>query len=167
MIDLFKTYPQVDIEVYANATPSEEFCASVNRVIKPHIENLTPYKAVSYLLNYVQYNFKYATDDEQFGYEKPFFCEESYYYPKNDCEDRGVLFSFLVRYLLKMDVILIDYPGHIAAAVHFPTDVKGESVMYNGKRYVICDPTYIGASIGMEMSDFKPEDRTVVPVERW
>lgn len=166
MIDLFKTYPQVDIEVYANAQPSEEFCASVNHVIKPHIENLTPYKAVSYLLNYVQYNFKYATDDNQFGYEKPFFCEENFYYPQNDCEDRSVLFSFLIRYLLHMDVVLIDYPGHIATAVHFDEDVPGSSVIHNGKRYVICDPTYIGASVGVEMSGFTAADRTVVPLAK-
>lgn len=166
MIELFKTYPQVDIEVYANAAPSEEFCASVDRVLKPHTANLTPYNAVAYLLNYVQYAFDYATDDDQFGFEKPFFCEESYFYPKNDCEDRSVLFSFLVRRLTGLDVVLIDYPGHIATAVHFPTEVNGTSFYYNGKRYVICDPTYIGAPIGLEMDDFTPNDRTVIPLKR-
>lgn len=164
MIEFFRTYPQVDIEVYANAVPSKEFCASVDRVLKPYTANLSPYQAVAYLLNYVQYGFDYATDDDQFGFEKPFFCEESYFYPKNDCEDRSVLFSFLVRRLTGLDVVLIDYPGHIATAVHFPTEVKGESVIYNGKRYVICDPTYIGAPIGLEMDDFMPADRTIVPL---
>lgn len=65
-----------------------------------------------------------------------------------------------------MDVVLIDYPGHIATAVHFATPVEGASVMHGGKSYVICDPTYIGASIGMEMPDFTPSDRTVVPLKR-
>ncbi len=167
MIELFGTYPQVDIEVYANARPSNMFCQSVEQVFQPYLHTQTTVEAVDFLLTYVQYGFNYATDEEQFGYEKPFFCEENFYYPQNDCEDRSVLFSFLVRHLLHLDVVLIDYPGHIATAVHFPTEVKGESVTYNGKRYVICDPTYIGASIGMEMPDFKPEDRTVVPVGRW
>lgn len=165
MIELFGTYPQVDITVYANARPSTVFCQSVEQVFQPYLKSKTPLEAVEYLLSYIQYSFEYATDGEQFGYEKPFFCEENYYYPQNDCEDRSVLFSFLVRHLLHLDVVLIDYSGHIATAVHFPTDVKGESVIHNGKRYVICDPTYIGASVGTEMPGFATEDRTVIPIK--
>lgn len=164
MIELFKTYPTVDIEVYANASPSETFCQSVDRSLRPYIQTQSTYEAVSFLLSFMHHSFKYATDEEQFGYEKTFFCEENFYYPYNDCEDRSVLFVFLVRHLLNLDVVLIDYPGHIATAVHFPTEVEGESVIYNGKRYVICDPTYLGASVGMEMSTYKPSDRKVIPV---
>lgn len=164
MIEFYSTYPQVDIEVYANAQPSKEFVQSIDKIFRPYLSTLSAYDAVSYLLTYLQYGFEYALDTDQFGYEKPFFCEENFYYPKNDCEDRAVLFSFLVRHLLHLDVVLIDYPGHIATAVHFPTEVKGESVIYNGKRYVICDPTCLGASIGVEMPDYTPADRTVVPL---
>ena len=78
-----------------------------------------------------------------------------------------MLFSFLVRYLTTLDVVLIEYPGHVAAAVCFPDNVQGKSVFFNEKKYVICDPTYIGASIDMEMPKFKPEDRTVLPLIKW
>ncbi len=166
MIELYKTYPQVDFEVYANAAPSKVFSQSVEKIFRPYLKGYeTPYDAVSFLLAYMQYGFDYATDDEQFGFEKPFFCEENFYYPKNDCEDRSILFSYLVRNLLHLEVVLIDYPGHIATAVHFPTEVNGETVMYKGKKYVICDPTYVGAPIGMEMDDYTPADRTVVPLD--
>ena len=165
MIELFSTYPQVDIAVYANARTSDVFCKSVEKVFKPYLRDLSDVEAVDFLLTYVQYSFEYASDNDQFGYEKPFFCEENYYYPQNDCEDRCVLFAFLVRHLLHLDVVLIDYPRHIATAVHFREDVPGSSVMHSGKRYVICDPTYIGASVGVEMPQFTPNDRTVVPVE--
>ncbi len=164
MIELFRTYPQVDISVYANAQPSDVFCRSVERVFKPYLQSLSTVEAVDFLLAYVQYGFEYAADNEQFGYEKPFFCEENFYYPQNDCEDRSVLFAFLVHHLLHLDVVLVDYPGHLAAAVHFDEDVIGSSLMYNGKRYVICDPSYIGAPIGLEMPDFGQGVRTVVPV---
>ena len=167
MIELFKTYPQVDMTVYANALPSEVFRNSLDRLLRPYIKNMSAYEAVSFLLYYLQYGFDYATDNEQFGYEKPFFCEENYYYPKNDCEDRAVLFSFLVRYLTTLNGVLIEYTGHVAAAVCFPDNVQGKSVFFNEKKYVICDPTYIGASIGMEMPKFKPEDRTVLPLIKW
>ena len=42
-----------------------------------------------------------------------------FYYPYCDCEDRSVLYSYLVRNLLKLDVVLLDYPNHIATAVCF------------------------------------------------
>jgi len=166
MIELYESYPHVDIVVYANAVPSNEFCESVKQAFDPYLRTQTTIESVSFLLSYMQYGFKYANDEDQFGYEKPFFCEENFYYPQNDCEDRSVLFSFLVRYLLHLDVVLIDYPGHLATAVHFPTDVEGEYVLYNGKKYVICDPTYEGASIGMEMPQFDAVDRTVIPLDR-
>lgn len=165
MIELFSTYPQVDITVYANARTSDVFCKSVEKVFKPYLRDLSDVEAVDFLLTYVQYSFKYASDNDQFGYEKPFFCEENYYYPQNDCEDRSVLFSFLVRHLMHLDAVLIDYPGHVATAVHFNENVPGTAIMHNGKRYVICDPTYIGASIGTEMPGFAPEDRTVIPIK--
>lgn len=165
MIELFSTYPQVDIAVYANAQPSIVFCQSLEQVFQPYLRTQTTVEAVDFLLAYVQYGFDYATDDEQFGYEKPFFCEENFYYPQNDCEDRSVLFSFLVRHLMHLDVVLVDYPGHVATAVHFNENVPGTAIMHQGKRYVICDPTYIGASIGTEMPGFAPEDRMVIPIK--
>ncbi|MBO7586002.1 MAG: hypothetical protein J6T13_02340 [Bacteroidales bacterium] len=162
MIELFGTYPQVDIAVYANARPSSVFSESVEQFFQPYLKSLSPIEAVSFLLSYVQYGFDYAADEQQFGYEKPFFCEENFYYPQNDCEDRCVLFAFLVRHLLNLDVVFVDYPGHIATAVHFPMRVNGAFVEHNGKRYVICDPTYVGASVGMEMPPFTPKDRGLI-----
>lgn len=162
MIELFSTYPQVDIDVYANAAPSREFIKSVDGIFSPYIKGLSESDAVAFLLAYVQHGFEYATDDEQFGYEKPFFCEENYYYPQNDCEDRSVLFAFLVRHLLGLDVVLVDYPGHLAMAVGIAAQPGMATVRHSGKDYVICDPTYIGAPVGTEMPGFRPEERTLI-----
>ena len=48
-----------------------------------------------------------------------------------------------------------DYPGHVATAVHFATEVNGDQIIYDGKKYVICDPTFINANIGECMEKFK------------
>lgn len=164
MVELFSSYPQVDIEVYANARPSEVFCKSIDHVFSNQVNSRTEYDAVAFLLSYMHYGFDYATDEVQFGYEKPFFCEENYYYPKNDCDDRTILFSFLVRYLLNLEVVLVEYPGHIATAVHFHDNVPGKYVEYNGLKYVICDPAYIGAHVGEEMPGYTPAERTIIPL---
>jgi hypothetical protein len=121
---------------------------------------------VNILLRFVQTAFQYKTDQDQFGREKPFFPEETIYYPFSDCEDRSVLFAYLVRNLTGLEVVGLDYPGHIATAVRFPTQVPGESVGYQGKRFVVCDPTYINAGAGMCMPQFKSVTPNVIAFGR-
>lgn len=149
LIEFYKSYPQVDYNVYANADLDSHFIEAMDKMFRPMVEGKSPVEAVRTLLHFVQYAFDYATDDEQFGYEKPFFCEENFYYPRNDCEDRSILFSRLVRYLLGLDVVLLKYPDHIATAVAFPGGYTvGLCFEIEGKIYVVCDPTYIGGKIG-------------------
>ncbi|MGM9852418.1 MAG: hypothetical protein ACI30N_00400 [Muribaculaceae bacterium] len=77
--------------------------------------------------------------------------EESLFYPYADCEDRSVLFSHLVRDLLGLDVALVYYPNHLATAVRFTDSVAGDAMQVGQSRFVVCDPTYIGAPVGMQM----------------
>ena len=92
------------------------------------------------------------------------FPEETLYYPYSDCEDRSILFAWLVHNLLGMDVVGLDYPGHVATAVRFKGKVAGDAVMYNGKRYMVTDPTYINASAGMTMPNFKKNKPGVIKI---
>jgi hypothetical protein len=110
----------------------------------------------------VQTAFDYKTDDQQFGKEKYLMLEETLYYPSSDCEDRSILFSYLIRNLLKLKVIGLDYPGHIATAVNFNSDFAGESINFNGNKFIVCDPTFINADAGMEMPQFKDVDPKVI-----
>lgn len=167
MINFYRHYPQVEMTVYANAAIDEDFAERIEKNFRPMVEGKNPYDAVSALLHYMHYGFDYATDQEQFGYEKPFFCEENYFYPKNDCEDRSILFSRLVRNLLGLDVVLLDYPNHIATAVCLPGgDVQGDYYEVDGKRYVVCDPTYIGASIGMTQPDYRTTQAKIIQLRK-
>ena len=151
----YKSMPQCDYSVYVNAKVNPAVADRLLSSLAPIVEGKSETEAANLLINFVQTGFKYATDQEQFGYEKPFFVEELFYYPYCDCEDRSVLYSYLVRNLLKLDVVLLDYPNHIATAVCFNENVSGDFVTVEGKKYIVCDPTYIGASIGKAMPQFK------------
>lgn len=151
----YKSMPQCDYSVYVNAKVNPAVADRLLSSLAPIVEGKSETEAANLLINFVQTGFKYATDQEQFGYEKPFFVEELFYYPYCDCEDRAVLYSYLVRNLLKLDVVLLDYPNHIATAVCFNENVSGDFVTVEGKKYIVCDPTYIGASIGKAMPQFK------------
>lgn len=166
LIEFYRNYPQVSMRIYADAHVSDEFSAAIERNFRPMVQGKSKQDAVATLLNYMHYGFEYATDQDQFGYEKPFFCEENFYYPLNDCEDRSILFSRLVRQLLELDVVLLDYPNHIATAVCFPdNDVPGAYYLINGKRFVVCDPTYIGAAIGEPQPDFVNVAAEIIPLQ--
>ena len=73
-----------------------------------------------------------------------------------------ILYSRLVRDLLGLDVILVFYPGHLATAVNFKTAVNGDYIDLNGRHFTVCDPTYIGAPIGMTMPDMDNKTAKII-----
>lgn len=153
LMSFYDSYPACGWEIFAAASLSQSVKDQLYPSLRLVIDNMAEPQAVNLLLNFVQTGFEYKTDDEQFGHEKSFFGDEMFYYPYCDCEDRSILFSILVRDLLGLDVVLLDYPSHIATAVKFTIDVKGDYFDIDGDKYVICDPTYIGAPIGKSMPD--------------
>lgn len=136
-------YPLVPWNLYGLAPVSEELQNTLFKVLKNEVAGLGELEAVNKLLKFHYRGFNYATDDEQFGREKPFFFDENFYYPQNDCEDRTILFARLVKDLLGLDVVYLKYPNHLAAGVCFSegVNVKGPKVTVDGKIYVFCDPT--------------------------
>lgn len=162
LMQYYASMPQCDYRIYTTAATDSVTSKALLKALSAAIEGMEEAEAANRLIDFVQTAFHYATDEEQFGYEKPFFMEETFFYPSCDCEDRAVLYSFLVRNLLGLDVVLLDYPEHIATAVAFHGDVRGDYVMYKGRRYTVCDPTYIGASIGTCMPQFRNVEAKVM-----
>lgn len=149
---------------YARASLSRKVKRSLYPSLKKQIAGKSEAEAANVLLNFVQTAFDYKTDQEQFSYERPLFGDEIFYYPYSDCEDRSILFSILVRDLLKLDVVLLNYPGHLATAVQFNDEVPGYYFLVNGKKYVLCDPTYIGAPVGDCMPQFVNSSAVIVEI---
>lgn len=149
LIEFYNNYPVTgQWNEYAKASLSRKIKRNLYPTLKKQISGNTELEAANILLNFVQTAFNYQTDQEQFGYERPLFGDELFYYPYSDCEDRSILFSILVHDLLKLDVIMLHFPGHLATAVRFTDEVSGYYFLVNGSKYVICDPTYIGAPVG-------------------
>ncbi len=159
LINVMKQFPQMPIPAYAISAGDPKARKQLLGQMKSFINGMSELDAANFILQFIQ-SFSYATDDEQFGYEKPFFIEETLYYPKCDCEDRAILYYYLITHLLNKDVHLVHYPNHECNAVNFSHNLKADCYIYKNRQYVICDPTYIGASIGMCMPDYrevKPE----------
>ncbi len=156
LIDFYNSYPKTSHwNLYVQAGLSETVKQTLYPVLKQVIAGKSNPEAAGILLNFLQTTFKYQTDDEQFGYERPLFADEDFFYSYNDCEDRSILYALLVKDLLGLEVVLLHYPRHLATAVCFPENVTGDYLTINGKKFVFCDPTYMGASIGTAMPDYK------------
>lgn len=154
LIEYFRLHPQTELGIYFGTEMSSEGRESLVKELKEIVKDMNERDKVSYLLTFVQFFTQYKTDREQFGREKPLFIEETLFYPYSDCEDRSVLFAYLVKIIVGLDVIGLEYPNHIATAVGFTVDVEGDKVTYGNKKYLICDPTYMGADIGKGMDQF-------------
>ena len=121
---------------------------------EPLIKGKSQSEALDIILNFVQNAFKYQVDNKQFNREKVMFPSETIFYPYSDCEDRAILFSYIVKILLGMDVVGVKYPNHMATAVKIQEKIKGEYILNGKKAYIVADPTYINARIGMSMPKF-------------
>lgn len=173
MIDFYNTYPTSEINnnfmtrwaMYANTPLDEHVKKDLYPALKEKINGMNQLEAANKLLNWVQTAFVYEYDDKVWGHDRAFFAEETLYYPYCDCEDRSILFSRLTRDLLGLETILVFYPGHLASAVCFTENVSGDYISLNGKRYVITDPTYIGAPVGRTMPDMDNSQAHVILLE--
>lgn len=161
----YNDFPQSEISVFFHSALNPVTKESLTEYFNPLINEKTELEAVNEILHFIQHSFDYQTDQEQFGYEKFFFPDELFMYPAADCEDRSVLFAFLVEELLGLEVIGLDYPGHIATAVHFNEKTEGRYIETNGKRYTICDPTFIGAPAGACMPQYANSHAAIIPLK--
>lgn len=174
LIDFYDSYPTSYINddfttrwaMYAETPMEQSVKKQVYPVLKQELQGLTPLQATGRLLNLIQTGLVYKYDEEVWGGDRAFFAEETLYYPYCDCEDRAILFTRLVRDLLGLDCILIYYPGHLASAVNFPNEeTRGDYFTYNGKDYIVCDPTFINAGVGRQMTSVDASKAVLIPLK--
>jgi len=164
MINFFNDYPisnppqGKDVTLkwykYGNLPLTQELKDKLYPQLKAKISTLPKTTAVNMLLSWIQYGIEYMLDEKVWGHDRPFFAEETLYYPYADCEDRAVLLSQLVRDLLDLDVVLVynANPGHLYTAINFKENVPGDYIMVDGRKFTVADPTYYGAGIGKTMN---------------
>ena len=173
LIDFYNTYPTSEVNgnfmtrwaMYANTPMEQEVQKQLYPILQEKVASLNEHDAVDKLLNWVQTAFVYEYDDKVWGHDRAFFAEETLFYPYCDCEDRAILFTRIVRDLFGLKCILIYYPGHLASAVCFNQQVTGDYILLNGNKFVICDPTYIGAPVGLTMPNMDNKSANVIILE--
>lgn len=155
-------YPQMDTQGFAVSVLDKNLRKDLIGQIKSQLGDKDKLAATNELLRFMQFGFDYATDDEFHGFEKPYFLEENFYYPKNDCEDRAIFYTYMLWNALGVDNQLLAFPGHESASVSIPgATIRGTSYENGGKIYYISDPTYIGSSTGQCMRQYETTSPTI------
>ena len=166
LIRFLDTYPQGQFKIFMNTVGNNNTQRALSKILKEEIQNYNTKDKINFLLRFVQKAFPYKTDDEQFSKENFLFPNETLFYAYSDCEDRTALFVYLAREIIGIkEIILLHFPNHLAPAIYLPnTTLDGKSYNYRGKKYVIADPTYIGANVGMVMNMFKNSKPRIIPL---
>ena len=175
-IDFYETYPSSTVNnnfmtrwaMYANTPLEQGIRDQLYPPMRQKLQGLNQQEAVQQLLWWVQTGLDYQYDEEIWGEDRAFFGEESLFYPFCDCEDRSILLSHLVRELVGLDVVLIYYPGHLAMAVEFTEPLKGshDVLIYENRKFVVCDPTYIGSRVGETMPMVQGQPTTLILLQK-
>ena len=184
-IDFYDTYPSASIgdnymtqwQMYAETPLEKGIRDQLYPAMREKLQGMSKVEAVRQILWWTQgYDdrkkenahpeyFQYAYDETIWDKDRAFFGEETLFYPWCDCEDRAILFSHLVRDIVGLDVALVHYPGHLATAVAFTEPVNGYGyIASDGRRYTVCDPTYLGGNIGE--TTYEDEPATLMILKR-
>ena len=161
LMPILYRYPQMPVSGYATSELQPQLRRSIAEQISTQLAGMSQAEAVEALLHFMQQAFEYSIDEDTHGFEKPYFIEETLYYPSNDCEDRAIFYTYFLWNALNTGSQLISFPGHESASVTLSEPVDGASYNYRGTTYFISDPTYIGANTGMVMPAYKNETPTI------
>ncbi len=174
LIDFLNDYPATTVDsspysmwaIHGNTPVSKEVREQLYPSLRAATEGMSEYNALQLLLKVAQ-SFPYGYDDEIWGHDRAFWLEESWAYPKSDCEDHAINFSHMVRDILGLDVCLIYYPGHLSSCVSLtdPT-VPGDYLSYNGKKYIVCDPTYFFSNAGKTAPSNVNSEVVLIPLRK-
>jgi len=163
LLNFMNDYPLCDMSVYFSAPLSSIAGESLDKILEFRLKGKTVKQKVAYLLEFIQRSFPYMNDMEQFGGERYLFPDEVLHYPGSDCEDRAILFTRLVRRYTSLSCIGLDFPGHVSAAVC--VEGEGDFLFVDGRKYLICDPTWLNAPVGYLPEEYKKMKPKIIRFE--
>lgn len=117
----------------------KSFLDPLKTLLKPY----SPAQQAAFLLKLVQQAFAYRSDAENHGFEKYNYPEETLTADYVDCEDKSLLYAYLLRELLDIPSVLLlsDSRKHVCVGAMIPGYSYGYSFRYKGGSYVVCEPT--------------------------
>ncbi|TAE84788.1 MAG: hypothetical protein EAY81_07250 [Bacteroidetes bacterium] len=155
LVGYYKDLPDIELsKVYLNYGLSERGEHTLINQLKEATSYLSKEKTVDFLLAFVQ-SLSYAKDIDVIGHEKFSFPEESLANDFTDCEDRSMLFAYLVREVANLQSIGLMYPNasHMNVAVESWKKSNKSDIQVFEMDFVVCEPSGNGFKAGQYSSN--------------
>lgn len=115
-------------------------------------------KSINFALKFVQDGIQYNEEDSLNHNSIWQFPETTLLLKKGDCEDKSILFAYIVKNVFDLECILLDYGDHVNVGVSVNMDCKPSNldlVQYKGLNYYVCEPTGRGFVFGQMPKEYK------------
>ena len=155
LIRFYRDYPQTDPTVYFGAPVSSVLKEDLLGQIYPMLSKMDRPEAAAFLQQFVEKEFDFISGKQSVGFSQSRFAEEIIASKSGDDRSKAVLFSWLVRVLLRLPVVGVQFPGYYSTAVCYDTPLDGNYYYLNREKYYITDPSFINAPIGVTMPVFE------------
>lgn len=150
LVAYYKDLPDIELsQIYLNYGLSERGENTLVHQLKEATSYLSKEKTVDFLLAFVQ-SLNYAKDIDVIGHEKFSFPEESLANDFTDCEDRSMLFAYLVREVANLQSIGLMYTNasHMNVAVESWKKASKSDIKVFEMDFVVCEPSGNGFKAG-------------------
>ena len=155
VIRFYKEYPQTDAYVYFGAPVSSVLKENLIEQFYPILSKMDRLESAAFLQQFVQKEFVYISENQKDEFHKNRFAEEIIASKSGDDRSKAVLYSWLVRILLHLPVVGVQFPEYYSTAVCYDSSLDGNYYYLNREKYYITDPTYLNAPIGVTMPAFE------------
>jgi len=145
--------PDIDFSmVYLNYGLSDKSSKNLVQQLQEVTAYMPKSKGVDFILKFVQ-SLSYAKDGEVWGHEKFSFPEEVIAGDYSDCEDRSMLFAYLVREVLNLQSIGLVYPNsqHMNVAIENWNAKQSYDIKAYNMDFIICEPSGKNIPAGTQM----------------
>ena len=159
LIQFYSNYPKTESCVYFGAPVTTTLKEDLLRQLYPILSQFNKAEGAALLQQFIQFGFDYCPSNMRD--EIPCrFPEEVVANKSGDDRGKSVFFTSLIRILLRLPVLGIEFPGYYSTAICFNEPVEGDSYVVKREKYIITDPTFQNIPIGIlipEMSGLIPQ----------
>ena len=137
-------------KIYLNYGFSNGLNSTLIPLLKKNLAPFNELEQLQFILNFVEQSTRHKSDLDDNGIETWLFPEEVLASQYSDCEDKSILFAYLVDALLGLKIVIFNYGldsdvGHanVGVNVKYWGQKKLDFYLYKGEKYIICDPSGI------------------------
>lgn len=155
LFQFYQTVPLSEGKVYLNSVVGNNTKKSIIESFSPILKGKTSKESLNILLSFVQYVCKNESSSIRSIGGKHHFHDYVLFHSSANNEQRSVLLAYLIKTLLQKDFVALKYSSNHLLAVNMGDSVKGAYIIYKNKPYIVADPNYLDAPLGVAKPNIK------------